>query len=234
MMVRNIDLPEALILYGIDAVGDPPHDGLVDLLKECQEIATATILVHEAECSPSEEVAEHCSHLLPTTKPSSPIQDLLYVLETTQIQPRPFGGSSGFGSQPAEPPRSLLPARCVVISASLATTRAARAVGMRVMAVDMNDELADAALLDATVIDFGVDDIATPGSFWLNPPHPRDDAGNRVDPYELVQTESQAQQDASRSSSSDRSDHTSDEGESAPPLDEEDLESILADLAPLK
>ena len=31
-----------------------------------------------------------------------------------------------------------------------------------------------------------MDDIATPGSFWLNVCHERDDVGNKVDPVTLI------------------------------------------------
>ena len=55
---------------------------------------------------------------------------------------------------------------------------------MRVVSFSPDDPLAD-AVVDHQV-DFTVDDIATPGSFWLNPPHPRDDKGNRVDPYAVA------------------------------------------------
>ena len=86
---------------------------------------------------------------------------------------------------------------------------------MRVVSVDQNDLLADAVV---DIIDFGVDDIATPGSFWLNPPHPRDDEGNAVDPYNLAY--------GSPSSSPSSSDDNE--------IDDDQLRAILADLAPLK
>ena len=33
-----------------------------------------------------------------------------------------------------------------------------------------------------------MDDIAMPGSFWLNPPHPKDDEGNGVDVLSVIQS----------------------------------------------
>jgi hypothetical protein len=45
-----------------------------------------------------------------------------------------------------------------------------------------------------------IDDIATPGSFWLNPPQPKDDEGNGVDvlsiieEYDNIEREQQQQQ----------------------------------------
>ena len=33
-----------------------------------------------------------------------------------------------------------------------------------------------------------MDDIAMPGSFWLNPPHPKDDEGNGVDVFSVIKS----------------------------------------------
>lgn len=237
-MVRNIDLPEGLILYGADVVvaGDDdtgiPRDGLVELLQDCRQVDTATILLTEQDAADNIRgnipniITELCTHTMEqqtTTSTSSPV-DLLRILETVIVQPRSFGGSSGFGSQPAEPERALMAARCVVLTTTLDATRAARAVGMRVISMDaaQNDDLADAVSFDGC-IDFGVDDIATPGSYWLNPPQPRDDEGNRVDPYDLVgETEIKALDDGSE--------HTNNNNDS----DGLDIDSILADMAPLQ
>ena len=228
-MVRNIDLPEGLILYGTEVIGSPvPRTGLVNLLRECQDIDTATILLHEKGTKPlsfSHDVTDMCSHFVEQQQHATggvvttTTGDLLHILATVEVQPRPFGGSSGFGSQPAEPPRPLLAERCVVLAGNLAATRAARATGMRVISVDIDDPLADAVLLDPDgAIDFGVDDIATPGSFWLNPPHPRDDEGNRVDPYEMQANVEEPEEGR----------HDDD-----PPMDEDDISAILSDMAPL-
>ena len=54
---------------------------------------------------------------------------------------------------------------------------------MRVLCRQDND-LADGIVPDWDMIT--VDDIATPGSFWLNPPHPRDDESNAVDPEQVI------------------------------------------------
>jgi hypothetical protein len=53
--------------------------------------------------------------------------------------------------------------------------------------------LTDKALADAVVDDnhdwpsLFMDNIATPGSYWLNPPHPREDNGNAVDVERVIQ-----------------------------------------------
>ena len=81
------------------------------------------------------------------------------------------------------------PARCVVIEDSEIGLAAARAAGMRCVVTRSaytQDEAFDGA--DA-VFDcigekgeerFSLDDLTTPGSFWLNPPLPRDAEGNWV------------------------------------------------------
>jgi len=246
-MVRNIDLPEAIILYGHAVMLNPSdpktvRGGLIELIQECHDDGTVVIVLlssadvdEEAtagsllkECLPTNLLGDIVWHHS-TNHPPNPA-DLLQAAGKAQVQERAFGGSSGFGAKPADPSwRPPAPRHCVVLVSSIDQTRAARACGMRVVnCCDPDDPLADAVLFDEE-IDFGVDDIATPGSFWLNPPHPRDDEGNKVDPYDLVELYS----------------HHQGIGESAVPtaassvqmpeeLNDDDFDSILADLAPLK
>jgi hypothetical protein len=179
MMVRNIDLPEALILYGKDVICDPSvantaREGLSGLLEECHQVQTAVIILLEDGERKSDDatsfvenlfgnpVATPCHVISQTEAPPNPT-DLLNALESVIIQPRAFGGSSGFGSKPPDPERHPEPKHCVVISSTIHQTRAARAVGMRVVSVDPHDDLADAVLFQDE-IDFWLDDIATPGS----------------------------------------------------------------------
>jgi hypothetical protein len=88
-----------------------------------------------------------------------------------------------------DPPRCPLPKHCVVFVAGPYTTSrarctAARLAGMRIMYIERkgigNCDSED--LVDGVISGFGndsteslltIDDIATPGSFWLNPPSPR-------------------------------------------------------------
>lgn len=215
-MVRNIDLPECLVFYGVESFRTNDV-GLRSLLDECEQTGTAVVLIgNQAQfTAPLLTPVQFRATVHPPPNP----YDLLVALESVTIQPRPFGGSAGFGQKPADPERTPLPARTVVLCTTLDQTRAARAVGTRVVCLEDND-LAD-AVVDG--IDFWLDDIATPGSFWLNPPHPKDDQGNKVDPEWLVENYLLPEQHEC----ADRIDDGKD-------IDEDDMRRILADLAPLQ
>jgi len=146
---------------------------------------------------------------------------LLDSLGSVQIDPRGFGGSSGFGrGQWIEPRRSPMPARTVVfIAGDWDTSKdqsmdegekstvkdrcaAARAAGCRIVYLEqlpeqtqqnipVQDDTQTMDLCDAVVSRLGndnprdlqpitLDAVSTPGSYWLNPPSPRDDVGNSV------------------------------------------------------
>jgi len=127
---------------------------------------------------------------------------LMDAIASVEIQPKGFGGSSGFGSKLPDPVRSPLPIHSVVFvtgptSKSRARCSAARLAGMRVMYIEQEGMgTCDADdLVDGVVESLGeegdwemitLDDISTPGSFWLNPPNPRDDDGDRVNPEDIV------------------------------------------------
>jgi hypothetical protein len=55
-------------------------------------------------------------------------------------------------------------------------------------AICLNDNPLADAVLDLDWSSIRMDDIATPGSFWLNPPHPKDDDGNRVDVEAVIES----------------------------------------------
>lgn len=324
-MVRNIDLPEAIVFYGIESMMEPLispssesggsngdqiiectlRPGVVRLLTECQEVGTAALLLSEhmeneddvkdlfekawkqtsSDGSSSgnakllEEVLKSDGPVLSFrclqsqfTIPSSPTNEedeitaaasseddelyddesielynlgtyakspspafLLDSLQSIHIDPRGFGGSSGFGrGQWIEPRRSPMCARAVVFIAGdwiddngsavfsgnddvergTVTDRcaAARASGCRVIylehlpeqqelkyAVEIQDDTQTMSLCDAVISTYGndnvrdlnqvisLDAISTPGDYWLNPPTPRDDMGNRVDANEIVE-----------------------------------------------
>jgi hypothetical protein len=192
-MVRNIDLPEAIVFYGlhsiIDTKDDNPLPGVESLLKECQEIQAASILL----TTNNEETGESLKNLeeLYNLKvffdtehlPPNP-RALFHAIESTAISPKGFGGSSGFGTKMPEPERCPLAKHVVVLAKTLDECRAARFFGARVMCLIDND-LAD-GIVDSWT-DIGIDDISTPGSYWLNPPFgSRDDEGNRVDIFEVM------------------------------------------------
>lgn len=81
------------------------------------------------------------------------------------------------------------PARCVVVEDSHIGVRAARSAGMRCVVTqssytaDEDFALADAVfdmIGDAGDERFSLEDLTTPGSFWVNAPFPVDKDGNRI------------------------------------------------------
>jgi hypothetical protein len=237
-MVRNIDLVEALIFYGGKSIfdGDDSEElrllpGVENLMNECERDDTALLVVVEEPYAQPFLVAATTSPLQHVTirqqqyTPPNP-RDLYEAIQSVQVQPKGFGGSSGFGSKAPDPERTPLPRHCVVLCHTEDQCRAARYAGMRVLC------LTDNALADAVVDDdwesICMDDIATPGSFWLNPPHPKDDEGNAVDVlsvmewYEQDGDDGEAMNDASASKVL-QSEQT----------DDDYLAAILADMDPL-
>ena len=209
IFVRNIDLPECLLFYGRASL----DGGIESLVDECRDTETAVVLIDDG-AGPHDPTLPENVRVVPTTiSPPNP-HDLIRTIEGMTIQPLPFGGSAGFGQKLPDPPRAPLPARCVVLGTSEDHSRAARAAGMRVLSLEDNP-LADAVV--DSFEDLWLEDIATPGSFWLNPPHPRDDDGNKVDVDKLIQLHH-------GTTNSSINDGTEDD----------ELARILADMAPLK
>jgi hypothetical protein len=188
-------------------------------MEECKDTDTALLSISSNKENTAASFPgvsfRHATREAPNPK------DLWEAIESLIIQPRPFGGSAGFGSKLPDPERNPLPARTVVFCETVEHTRAARACGMRVMCFNDN-ELAD-AIIDS--YDFYLDDIATPGSFWLNPPHPRDDEGNKVYVEDLI--EHLERDDSSKGSGSEESAAAGDDTE------DDELRRILADMTPL-
>jgi hypothetical protein len=237
MMIRNIDLPEAVVLYGTkivlpsfatnksdeDAIQQfcdvdtqilQVRKGLEKFIGECHDIKAVVVVLLDSrnddmvsvsaernndqiiflEKVLAKELFKRCHVHVQTVAPPNPT-DLIAIANNISVQPRPYGGSATIGySRAADPERLLDPKHCVVFTSAIDQTRIARALGMRVVSFNSNDDLADAVLMNYDDIDnrhvsmhISVDDIATPGSFWLNPPHPRDDFGNRVnDAFETL------------------------------------------------
>jgi len=204
-MVRNIDYPEALIFYEslpTDSIlldtsdSKTPKDGLIGLLQECQDEKTPALLITGAANDKDVTTLYEkkllnyftiCRPQMPSeSSPSLPRVLLWDAIHSVIIQPEGFGGSSGFGRKAADPERSPLPARVVVFCNDVDVVKAARAVGMRVFCLHDQDEGLSDAILD-DYANLYLQDIATPGSFWLNPPYPRDDEGNKVDVMSLVE-----------------------------------------------
>ena len=159
------------------------------------------------------------------------------------IQPKGFGGSSGFGTKNADPERPPLPRHCVVLCTTIEQCRAARSVGMRCLSLVDND-IADAVVGYAVEKDdidplegwssITMDDIATPGSFWLNVCHPRDDEGNKADPVAIIKSYNQddSRRNSDFSKVDDNKNNSNNTNTNEEPSDDE-LAAILADMDPL-
>jgi hypothetical protein len=240
-MVRNVDEPEAVVLYHEDVWFDQTSRSMYSefksLLDECNEIDTAVVVLASKSGGDEDEetrkkhlLPSYCTFLSQVHAPPSP-HDLLRALSNVQIQPRPFGGSSGFGArQLLDPPRSPMPARTVVLCTTLDQTRAARLAGARVICIEhepLKEEnyLADAIISLEELDGLWLEDISTPGSFWLNPPQPCDDEGNRVDPDQVAKFFANKRTIESYIESAATSNDDN--------LSNEDLKRILADLDPL-
>lgn len=185
-MVRNVDLPEALVFYGLESIFEPPmkddtskdldvlrlRPGISRILEECKEVGTAALILSEFSEMDEEELKKYfaaswesssadatkdklksyvgesgdsvlsfrCINTKFTALPASEDNDdsdaeyifynlqsvgrspspafLLDSLQSIQIDPRGFGGSSGFArSQWLELRRSPMTARTVVFVA---------------------------------------------------------------------------------------------------------------------
>lgn len=237
MMVRNIDMPEAIVVYNVDHHHEQDELSSTrweNLIKQCKELNTPFIFVvpsgwDDTSACGGDGVVSYCEA---TTSRVSPM-DLLNAIESVEIQPESFGGSSGFGaSQIAEPPRSPMPSRTVVFGTCRQHSHAARFAGMRVISLlidpvaNDDDDLADAVIDDFNVLeDMWLEDIATPGSYWLNPPHPRDDYGNKV--YDFDDFDQQDEVPDNRDIDTAKTNYVEEE------MDDDEFERILADLSSL-
>ena len=181
---------------------------------------------------------------------------LLDALRSVCIEPRGFGGSSGFGrGQWVEPARNPLQARTVVFiagdwraGASTVAERcaAARAAGTRVIYLEellcdfVLDDEETMSLCDGVVDSYGNDDqigcgvhpisldsISTPGDYWLNPPLPRDGEGNGVSIDELVNA---LRKEREREGGNDVDESRGNMNTVDDVMSEDDIEAILADL----
>ncbi|KAL7508090.1 hypothetical protein ACHAXN_005175 [Cyclotella atomus] len=184
-MVRNVDLPEAVVFYGLESVFEPPIDngaskdphllrlrpGMARILDECKEVGTAALILSEYDEFHYGELKQSFSKAWTASYPDSTnaklqsytdgndsvlsfrcitekftpqddhssdeFADAKYIyynlqsigrspspaflidsLQSIQIDPRGFGGSSGFArGQWVEPRRSPMTARTVVFVA---------------------------------------------------------------------------------------------------------------------
>lgn len=270
--LRNFDQPEAIIFYGTNSFISSENmelkPGVKRLLKEAKEDGTKSILLSE-----SHRVSELETLLNPILlKENNDILQLrsskefkgkdCYISEglghcpspgalldsiaSVKIEPRGFGGSSGFGTKYADPVRSPLPKHCVVFVDSESGSRytrnrcsASRMAGMRVIYVESNGTCDAEDLVDGVVSSIGeendwdivtLDSISTPGSFWLNPPSPRDNDGNQVNPDDVVQEFIEKRLFSKNVQSVNEKKK---EIETQPEIDEDFLSQVLADMDPI-
>ena len=313
--LRNIDLPEAVIFYGMDTVLKYDHSsqteevsvqpGVFRLIQECQEVSTPVIILsehqqmqeiasildsvdprfttlqedkvlhyrssleefffEEGDSNDEDDEEEDYSDRPPTFQGNgvgyAPCPAaLLDAIHTMLIEPRGFGGSSGFGIKHSDSTRSPLPQHCVVITArssddnphnilqeetttsiSRARCIASRSAGMRVMYIEdcglgsctaenVSDGIVETLGDENDWEILHLDDISTPGSFYLNMAQPRGEFGDKVDVASVVKdiVSERLQRRAEDLNSID----TKEENAYSDPSDDE-MEQILADLDPL-
>ena len=78
-----------------------------------------------------------------------------------------------------------------------------------------------------------MDDVATPGSFWLNPPLPKDDEGNGVNVYSIIESYGDTVEEKEQPEEKVSSTAASEDIPSSVDDDDEYLDSILLDIDPL-
>lgn len=144
-MVRNIDLIETLIFYGTNSIYSKSDSGesmflpgVENLLEECKRDDTSVIAILDSNTDKSREEDDSILVREESSPAPNPF-DLWEAIHSIEVQPKGFGGSSGFGRKAADPERSPLPARCVVLCDTENKCRAARFAGMRVLCLTNND-----------------------------------------------------------------------------------------------
>ena len=156
-MVRNIDMVEALIFYGTASIFHPTTEsnrynsnnirgtipflpGVDELIEECKRDDTAVLAILDEDTSIPKSQSDGESIVFKTeTFPAPNPKDLWEAIHSITIQPKGFGGSSGFGRKAADPERSPSPAHCVVLCDTIDRCRAARFAGMRVLCLTDNE-----------------------------------------------------------------------------------------------
>ena len=173
------------------------RSGCEQLLADCAAQGTLTACIGPEP--PPADLAGIPAALLPfphvpVLDPEDPIsyfQALSKARLACSLTPDGFGGSDGFGARPNGAEREPLPQYCVVLVTTLSECDGALRAGMRTVGLPgdegewLADELegiADACLDDLADIPDGLDELSTPGSFWLNPCLPRDTQGMAVNP----------------------------------------------------
>lgn len=140
-MVRNIDMVEALIFYGTNSIYENKGEriflpGVADLIEECMRDETSVIAILDKD---QDKIDNENIYFRTETSPAPNPYDLWEAIHSIEIQPKGFGGSSGFGRKAADPERSPLPRHCVVLCDTVEKCRAARFAGMRVLCLTNNE-----------------------------------------------------------------------------------------------
>lgn len=172
-MIRNVDRCEALFIGAC-------FPNAATLVEEALESGTIVFLQDGIDDLASELPA----HLRGEVASFSPGDALLGLLEDREVTPQGFGGSGGFGAKPQECPRPPEPARAVVITDDISLNAEAIRAGMRTIAligeawssedIAAADAMVDVVLDACEAAELSLGDLCTPGSFWLNPPLPRE------------------------------------------------------------
>mmetsp|Transcript_5780 Transcript_5780/g.12731 ORF Transcript_5780/g.12731 Transcript_5780/m.12731 type:complete len:355 (-) Transcript_5780:197-1261(-) len=188
-MLRNYDACEALIFTEGALLTPSRIDTLVDT---AFKQGTAVVLLATVEGAAGKLLAslgDAAQYFALETTPSPLSTPSLYnLISRLSVIPEGFGGSDGFGMSPPQAERPPLASRCIVFVTSLAECAAVRAAGMRAVALPDSsgfvssevEGFADAIVNSLDEVE--LDDLSTPGAYWLNPAAPRDLSGNAVDP----------------------------------------------------
>mmetsp|Transcript_3949 Transcript_3949/g.6592 ORF Transcript_3949/g.6592 Transcript_3949/m.6592 type:complete len:193 (-) Transcript_3949:511-1089(-) len=165
--LRNVDRCELLIwTRGALVAGNPAR-----LLAEAQDQSTllAYLTEHEADESEGDQTTPPSLRRYQCTAPVNSAQ-LLDLLSLFDLQPEGFGGSDGFGRAPSQVNRAPLAARSVMLLTTLSECAAARAAGMRTVALPDSvtgqviaelEGVADACI--DSLEDLWLDELSTPG-----------------------------------------------------------------------
>jgi len=195
-MLRNIDSCEALIFSrdaAVDAESGELRSAVVRLISEARDQGALLAVLEPSDrpidaASPVREQKLGCWPLASAEPQTSEISELRRALQVDN--PAGFGGTDGFTQAPGLAfGREPLPERCVVLVTAMQEVVAALGAGMRAVAVPRtDDDYVDSALEGVADVcldeleEVRVEDLSTPGAYWLNPALPRDVSGNMVDP----------------------------------------------------
>lgn len=181
-MIRNIDRLELLVWTASALLSAPPGR----LLVEAREQGTLAVALADSALGGAEAAAGDLFRYV--TPPPLSCTQLSALRRSLLISPEGFGGSDGFGEQQAanlgHAHRPPLASRCVVLVTCPGECTAARSAGMRAVAIPSEaggyvDEdlegVADACI--DSLDELWLDDLSTPGAYWLNPAVPTDDEG---------------------------------------------------------